>query len=67
MKFDKDLLKALALFGNIGFIVMYNILLWIAFYKLYEKFFGFSTVIFISFVFIGIFSAFYKIYKYISK
>ena len=67
MKISKDLLKYLALFGNLGFIVMYNILLWIAFYKIYERFVGFSSLVFISFVFIGIVSAFYNIYKYINK
>lgn len=67
MKFNKDLLKYLALFGNLGFIVMYNILLWVAFYKLYERFVGFSSLVFIIFIFIGIVSAFYNIYKYIMK
>ena len=67
MKINKDLLKYLALFGNLGFIVMYNILLWIAFYKIYEKFLGFSSIVFIVFVCIGIVSAFYNIYKYIMK
>lgn len=67
MKFNKDLLKYLALFGNLGFIVMYNVLLWVAFYKLYERFVGFSSLVFIIFIFIGIVSAFYNIYKYIMK
>lgn len=67
MKINKDLLKYLALFGNLGFIVMYNILLWVAFYKLYERFIGFSSLVFIIFIFIGIVSAFYNIYKYIMK
>ena len=67
MKFNKDLLKYLALFGHLGFLVMYNVLLWVVFYKIYERFLGFSSIVFIIFICIGIASAFYSIYKYIMK
>lgn len=67
MKINKDLLKYLSLLGNLGFIIMSNILVAILFYKIYEWLFGFSSILFIVFVILGIVSGFYSIYKFIMK
>lgn len=67
MKLNKDLIKYLSLLGNLGFIVMYHIFLCIFIYRLYERFFGFNSFIFIFLVLFGIGSAFYNIYKLIMK
>ena len=67
MKLNKEILKYLSLLGNLGFIVMSNILVSIFLYKLYERFFGFNSLIFIIFILFGIISAFYNIYKLIMK
>ena len=50
MKLNKEILKYLSLLGNLGFIVMSNILVSIFLYKVYERFFGFNSLIFIIFI-----------------
>ena len=67
MKLNKEILKYLSLLGNLGFIVMSNILVSIFLYKVYERFFVFNSLIFIIFILFGIISAFYNIYKLIMK
>ena len=67
MKLNKEILKYLSLLGNLGFIVMSNILVSIFLYKVYERFCAFNSLIFIIFILFGIISAFYNIYKLIMK
>ncbi|MDD7392330.1 AtpZ/AtpI family protein [Fusobacterium gastrosuis] len=61
--FDKDFFRYLALFSNIGFTIFINIFFSIVIYKYFEKYFFKSFVIFFIFLALGIFNAFYSIYK----
>lgn len=67
MKMDRDLLKYLALLGNLGFIIIWNILISVILYKIYEWLFGFSSLVFIVLIILGVISGFYSIYKFIMK
>ncbi len=67
MKINKEMLKYISLLGNLGFIIMSNILVSVFLYKLYERIFGFNSLVFIIFIIFGIISAFYNIYKLIMK
>lgn len=63
----KDLIKYVALLGNLGFIIMSNILVAVFIYKLIEKYFFRSTLLFILLLLLGIVSGFYNVYKMIMK
>ncbi|STO32062.1 Putative F0F1-ATPase subunit (ATPase_gene1) [Fusobacterium necrogenes] len=71
MKFDrwitKDIIHALSLLSYLGFLIVGNILLYIAIYKLIEKYLFKSTILFIIFVMVGIISGFYNAYVAIMK
>ncbi|MGL4934883.1 AtpZ/AtpI family protein [Cetobacterium sp.] len=56
-----------SLLGYLGFLIVGNIGIFIFIYKLIERYFFKSTLLFIFFVIIGIFSAFYNAYKLIMK
>lgn len=61
--FNKDTIKYLSLLGNVGFTIFLNIFVSIYVYKFFEKYFFKSLLIFVFFILIGIFNAFYSIYK----
>ena len=63
----KDVLHALSLLSYLGFLIVGNILLYIGIYKLIEKYFFKSTVLFIILVLIGVVSGFYNAYIAIMK
>lgn len=63
----KDLIKYMALLGNLGFIIMSNILVAVFIYKAIEKYFFRSTLLFILLLLLGIASGFYNVYKMIMK
>lgn len=64
---NKDTIKYLSLLGNIGLTIALNLVVSIYLYKLFEKYFFKSLVIFVAFLFLAIFNAFYSIYKTIMK
>lgn len=53
----------LGLLGQVGIIIMANILVCVLAYKLIEKFIGQNPLLFIALVILGVFSGFYSIYK----
>ena len=68
MKFDKDFFKYFALLGNLGFIIVGNILVSIIIYKyVVAKYICDNPIIFILFVILGVVSGFYSVYKNITK
>lgn len=67
MKIDKEILDALILIGNIGFTVVINMLLCVYLYKIYEKHFGFSSIVFILLMILGVYLSFYNIINIIKK
>ena len=58
----KDIIHALSLLSYLGFLIVGNILLYIGIYKLIEKYFFKSTILFIVLVIIGFLSGFYNAY-----
>ncbi|MGL5000146.1 MAG: AtpZ/AtpI family protein [Cetobacterium sp.] len=64
---DKNFIRYFSLLGYLGFLIVGNIGVFIFIYKLIEKYFFKSTLLFIFFLIIGIFSAFYNAYKLIMK
>lgn len=67
LKFNKDFFKYFALLGNLGFTIMGNILVSLGIYKLIEKFLFKSQLLFIVFLFLGVASGFYNVYRMIMK
>lgn len=61
--FDKDFFRYLGMFSNIGLTIFINIFLSIVLYRYFEKYFFKSLLIFFIFLSLGIFNAFYSIYK----
>ena len=64
---DKDLIRFLLLLGNLGFVFIFNILFYVLIYKLFERFFGFNSLVFIGLIILGIISAFYNAYRMIIR
>jgi F0F1-type ATP synthase assembly protein I len=67
MKFNNDFFYYFSLLGQLGFIFIANILLFIYLYKFYEKFFGSNSLIFFILLFLGLVSAFYNCYKLLMR
>ena len=65
--FNKDFIHYFSLLGFLGVVIIGNIGVFIFIYKMIEKYFFKSTVLFIIFVIIGVFSAFYNAYRLIMK
>ena len=63
--FDKDFFRYLVLFSEIGITMFLNIFLPIYFYNLFEKYFFKSFIFLIFMIILGIFNAFYSLYKII--
>lgn len=63
----KDIIHALSLLSYLGFLIIGNILLYIGIYKLIEKYFIKSTILFIFLTIIGVISGFYNAYMAIMK
>ena len=63
----KDIIPALSLLSYLGFLIVGNILLYIGIYKLIEKYFFKSTILFIVLVIIGVISGFYNAYVAIMR
>ena len=63
----KDLIKYAALLGHLGFVIMGNLLVAVFIYKMVEKYFFKSTLLFILLLLLGIASGFYNVYKLIMK
>lgn len=63
----KDIIHALSLLSYLGFLIVENILLYIGIYKLIEKYFFKSTILFIVLVIIGVISGFYNAYVAIMR
>ncbi|MBQ3437602.1 MAG: AtpZ/AtpI family protein [Fusobacterium sp.] len=61
--FNKDIIKAFSMLGNIGLTIFINIFVSIFAYKFFERHFFKSLLIFLIFLFLGIINAFYSIYK----
>lgn len=64
---NKDIIHALSLLSYLGFLMVGNILLYIGIYKLIERFFIKSTILFIILVILGVISGFYNSYMVIMK
>lgn len=62
---NADVIRSLALFGNIGLTMVINIFVCIGIYKLIEMFYGKSSLLFIGLVILGVASGFYSVYKLI--
>ena len=68
LKFNKDFFKYLSLLGTLGFIIIGNILVFVAIYKyIIAKYICENPVIFIIFLLLGVVSGFYSIYQQIMK
>nr|WP_221893449.1 AtpZ/AtpI family protein [Cetobacterium sp. 2A] len=67
MFFNKEFFHYFSLLGFLGFLITGNILIFVAMYKLFEKYFFKSDILFIIFICIGVFSGFYNAYKTIMK
>ncbi|MGL5088370.1 MAG: AtpZ/AtpI family protein [Cetobacterium sp.] len=67
MFFNKDFMHSFSLLGSLGFLMVGNIGVFVLIYKLIERFFFKSTPLFILLLVIGVFSAFYNVYKLIMK
>lgn len=63
----KDTLHALSLLSYLGFLIIGNILLYIGIYKLIERYFFKSTILFVVLVLIGVVSGFYNAYVAIMR
>ncbi|WP_394697916.1 AtpZ/AtpI family protein [uncultured Ilyobacter sp.] len=63
----KDVVYYFSLLGYLGFVMIFNILFFIIIYKVVEKYFISSDLLFIVFTIIGIFSGLYNSYKLIMK
>ncbi|WP_372712755.1 AtpZ/AtpI family protein [Ilyobacter sp.] len=63
----KDVVYYFSLLGYLGFVMVFNILFFIIIYKVIEKYFFSSDLLFIAFTIVGIFSGFYNSYKLIMK
>lgn len=63
----KDLIRYLALLGHLGFVIIGNILVCIFIYKVIEKYFLKSTLLFVLLLLLGVASGFYSAYKLIMK
>lgn len=63
----KDIIHALSLLSYLGFLIVGNILLYTGIYKLIEKYFFKSTILFIVLVIIGVISGFYNAYVAIMR
>lgn len=64
---NKDIIHAITLLGHLGFVMVGNILVCVFFYKMIEKFFYKSTILFVFLVLLGVASGFYSCYKLIMK
>ncbi|WP_410208963.1 AtpZ/AtpI family protein [Fusobacterium sp.] len=64
---NKDVLHAISLLGHLGLVMVGNIFVCIGIYKLIEKFFFKSTILFIGLVILGVTSGFYSCYKLIME
>lgn len=56
-----------SLLGYLGFVMVFNILFFVFIYKVIEKYFFSSTVLFVVLLLIGIFSGFYNVFRLILK
>jgi len=56
-----------SLLGYLGFVMVFNILFFVFIYKMIERYFFSSTVLFVILLLIGIFSGFYNVFKLILK
>lgn len=56
-----------SLLGYLGFVMVFNILFFVFIYKVIEKYFFSSTVLFVILLLIGIFSGFYNVFRLILK
>ncbi|WP_211491620.1 MULTISPECIES: AtpZ/AtpI family protein [unclassified Fusobacterium] len=64
---NKDILHAFSLLGHLGIVMVGNILVCIGAYKLIERYWFKSTLLFIALVLLGVASGFYSCYKLIMK
>lgn len=62
-----EIMYYISLLGYLGFVMVFNIFFFVIIYKILEKFFISSNILFIIFIIIGIFSGFYNVYKLIMK
>lgn len=62
-----EIMYYISLLGYLGFVMVFNIFFFVIIYKVLEKFFFSSSILFIVFIIIGIFSGFYNVYKLIMK
>lgn len=62
---NKDVIRAISIFGNVGLTMIINIFVCIGIYKIIEIYFFKSTILFIILLLLGIVSGFYSVYKLI--
>lgn len=70
MKFNEkynEFMYYASLLGYLGFVMVFNILFFVFIYKVIEKYFFSSTVLFVILLLIGIFSGFYNVFRLILK
>lgn len=63
----KDIIYALSLLSYLGFLIIGNIFLYVGIYKLMERYFFKSTILFIVLIVLGVISGFYNAYIAIMK
>lgn len=56
-----------SLLGYLGFVMIFNILIFIFIYKMIEKYFFSNTFLFIVLMLVGIFSGFYNVFRLILR
>lgn len=64
---NPDIIHAISLLGYVGFLLIGSILINIGIYKLIERYFFKSQILFFFFVILGVVTGFYNVYKVIMK
>ncbi|MGL6168614.1 MAG: AtpZ/AtpI family protein [Fusobacteriaceae bacterium] len=64
---NRDVMKSFSLLGYISLVLVGNILVYVYIYKMIEKYFFKSNLLFISMIILGVVSGFYGVYKAIMK
>lgn len=67
IRINKDIIHAISLLGYIGFLFIGSILINIWIYKMIEKYFFKSQILFILMVILGVINGLYSVYKAIMK
>ena len=64
---NPDIIHAISLLGYVGFLLIGSILINIGIYKLIERYFFKSQILFFFFIILGVVTGFYNVYKVIMR